>query len=172
MARDEASKILKKHGNILTPDAIQEMEYIDKVIKETLRKWPPSVSVQREASEKYQVPNTKIVLDKQTPVIIPVYAIHHDPKIYENPEIFNPSRFDKEDVEKRHPLAFLSFGEGPRICPGIRFSMMEMKICMAKILTNFRLTLDEEKTKLPLKISPNKFMICPEKGVFVNFKKL
>lgn len=148
------------------------MQYIDKVIKETLRKWPPSVSVQRETSERYHVPNTKITLDKHTPVIIPVYAIQNDPAIYEKPEVFNPSRFDKENIAKRHPLSFLSFGDGPRNCPGIRFSILEMKICLVKLLMDFRLTIDETKTKSPLEFAPDKFMICPVNGIYVHFEKL
>lgn len=172
LAREEVDRIMQNHGTVRSYDALQDLDYVEKVIKETLRKWPPSVSVQRETSEKYQVPNTKIVLDKHTPVIIPVYAIHHDPAIYERPDIFNPSRFDSENVKKRHPLSLLSFGDGPRQCPGIRFSMIEMKICLAKILMNFRLTLDHGNTDLPLTFAPDKFMICSVKGIYVKFEKL
>lgn len=138
-------QVLGKHGNFSSHEAIQDMEYIQKI----MRKWPPSVSV-----------------------IIPVYAMHHDPSIYKNPEIFDPSRFDKDNIGTRHPLAFVSFGDGPRNCPGIRFALIEIKICLAKILTNFRLALDETRTGLPLKFAPNKFMICQEEGIYVNFSRL
>lgn len=171
-ARDEVLKILDGNGGVLTYESIQEMEYLEKIIKETLRKWPPSVSVQREATEDYQVPNTTFTIEKHTPIIIPVYGIHHDPEIYENPEIFDPSRFDAENVAQRHPQSFLPFGDGPRNCPGIRFSLLEIKICLAKLLINFNMTLDESRTKFPLKISPDKFMISPEEGVYVNFEKI
>lgn len=162
-------EVLENHDNVLSYEAINEMEYVEKIIKETLRKWPPSVSVQRETTENYQIPNTNIMIDKHTSIIVPVYGIHHDPDIYENPNLFDPSRFDKEEVEKRHPLSFLSFGDGPRNCPGIRFSLLEIKICLAKLLINNQMTLDRIKTELPLKISPNQFMINPENGVYVKF---
>lgn len=68
----------------------------------------------REASKDYRVPNSNIVIEKGTQAFIPVYAIHHDPEIYPDPETFNPERFSEETKAKRHPTAFLAFGDGPR----------------------------------------------------------
>lgn len=171
-ARDEVMAVLENHKNELTYDAIQDMTYMEKIFKETLRKWPPSISVQREATEDYHVPNTNIVIDKHTPVIVPVYAIHHDPEIYFEPETFDPSRFDKEIADKRHPYAFLSFGDGPRACPGNKLSMVKMKIALAKILMRFNVALDQTKTSVPLVITPDKFIISPKDGVFIKFSKI
>jgi cytochrome P450 family 6 len=69
------------------------------------------------------VPNTKITLEKGSSVIVPIYAIHHDPEIYPNPDKFDPNRFSPEQVQNRHPFAWLPFGEGPRICIGMRFKL-------------------------------------------------
>ena len=171
-ARQEVLEQLEKTHGEFTYDAISEMSYIEKVINETLRKWPPSVSVQRETTANYKVPNSKVVLEKGTAVIVPVYGFHHDPKIYPEPEKFDPSRFDADQIEKRHPFAWLPFGEGPRGCPGIRFSLLEIKLCLAKMLLNYQFSLDFDKTEFPIKISPSKFMMCPAKGVFIRFTKI
>lgn len=171
-ARVEVQECLEKYHGELTYEAINDMTFIEKIIKETLRKWPPSVSVQRETSADYKVPNSKIVLEKGTAVIIPVYGFHHDSDIFPEPEKFLPSRFDAEQVEKRHPFSFLPFGEGPRACPGIRFSLLETKLCVAKLLLNFQFSLDFDETEFPIKISPSKFMMSPDKGVFVKFSKI
>lgn len=53
-----------------------------------------------------------------TKIVIPVYAIHHDPNHYPNPDQFDPERFDEKVASTRHPLAFLAFGDGPRNCIG------------------------------------------------------
>lgn len=104
----------EKYQNKLTYESLNELVYLEKIVKETLRKWPPSVSVQREAKADYKVPNSKLVIEKGCAVMIPVYGIHHDPDIYPNPDLFDPSRFDADQSKGRHTFAFLPFGEGPR----------------------------------------------------------
>ncbi len=88
-------------------------------LTETLRKYPPAGFLFRTASEDYKVKNSRHVIRKGTQVIVPAYAIHHDPQIYENPSVFDPERFNPEEVEKRHNFAYLPFGEGQRNCLGI-----------------------------------------------------
>lgn len=171
-AREDVCQALEKHQNQLTYESISELNFIDKIVKETLRKWPPSVTLQRVAADNYKVPNSKVVIEKGCAIMVPVYGIHHDESIYPEPEKFDPSRFDSEEVEKRHPFSYLPFGEGPRNCPAIRFSYLETKICLARLLTNYQFSLDTNRTENPLTISPSNFMMSPAKGVFVNFKKI
>lgn len=142
------------------------------IFSEALRKYPPAVSVQRVAKEHYPVPNTEIVIEKGTSVIIPIYGIHHDPEIYPEPEKYDPDRFAPDRVAKRHQFSFLPFGEGPRVCIGARFAVVEVKIALAKILMNFEFQLDQTKTSVPLKISPSSLILTPAEKIVVDFKKI
>jgi cytochrome P450 family 6 len=58
------------------------------------------------------------VLEKGILTVIPVLALHHDPKYYPDPERFDPERFSEEEKAKRHHYVYLPFGEGPRMCIG------------------------------------------------------
>lgn len=58
-------------------------------------------------------------------IIIPIYAIHHDPKYHPEPNCFNPERFSSENKHLMHQASFIPFGIGPRTCIGnekIRFA--------------------------------------------------
>jgi cytochrome P450 family 6 len=85
---------------------------------ETLRKYPPIPVINRKCTKTCKIPDTDIVLEKGIPTVIPVLALHHDPKYYPEPERFDPERFSEEEKSKRHHYVYLPFGEGPRICIG------------------------------------------------------
>jgi cytochrome P450 family 6 len=85
---------------------------------ETLRKYPPATILSRECTKVYKIPGTNVVLEKGMTTIIPVLALHHDPKYYPDPERFDPERFNEDEKKKRHHYVYLPFGEGPRICIG------------------------------------------------------
>lgn len=72
----------------------------------------------RKCTEPYRIPNTNTTLHKDVKIVIPSYAIHHDPEIYPEPEVFDPERFSVENIRSRHNYSFLPFGEGPRMCIG------------------------------------------------------
>jgi len=54
-----------------------------------------------------------------TPVVIPTYAIHHDPQYFPDPERYDPERFSEENKNTRHRHSYLPFGDGPRMCLGM-----------------------------------------------------
>lgn len=58
------------------------------------------------------------MLEPGTRVFIPSHAIHNDSDIYPDPDKFDPERFNTENKSNRPSMAFLAFGEGPRICIG------------------------------------------------------
>lgn len=110
-----------RQGKRLDYDALQKMKYMDQVITETLRKWPPVPMVDRICVKDYSYDDgdgLRLNIAKGTPVNIPIYCIQHDPKYYANPEKFDPERFSEDNKDHIVPGSFIPFGVGPRNCIG------------------------------------------------------
>ncbi|XP_071504349.1 cytochrome P450 3A13-like [Diadema antillarum] len=144
--------------------SVARMPYLDAVVCETLRLYPPVAAGERTCTETCTI--NGITFEKGVQVIFPYFAVHHDPKIWPEPEKFDPTRFSKENREKRHPFAWLPFGAGPRNCIGMRFGLMESKMALVRLLQNYRIELDP-KTELP--VQPSNTSMIPKDGIFVRF---
>lgn len=135
--------------------------------------YPIVPNLSRRVTSDYNVPDTDIVLPQGLQCLIPIYAIQNDPEVYPNPEIFNPDRFSKEEVQNRHMSAYLPFGEGPRICIGMRFGIMETKIGLAKLLLNHQFSKCSKSYK-KIVFNPKNFAttISPLGGMFLNVQPI
>nr|WCC58093.1 cytochrome P450 [Pharsalia antennata] len=169
--REEILSTLKKHDNEVTYESIAEMTYLEKVINEVLRKYPPVPVLNRVSNKSYKVPDSTVILNKKTPVQIPVIGLHYDPEYYPNPETFDPERFTEENKAKRPPFTYLPFGDGPRICIGLRFGKLQTKLALITILRHYNVTLNE-KTKTPIQLDKKTFILSVEGGVWLNLLKL
>nr|CAD7420741.1 unnamed protein product [Timema poppensis] len=116
--REYVDSSLRQHGGELTYEAVNSMKYMEQVIYETLRKYHPDVMLNRVCSKSYTIPGTEVRIERGTQVIIPVYALNHDPQYFPDPEKFYPERFDPENKSSTGLLDFLPFGTGSRKCIG------------------------------------------------------
>uniref|UniRef100_A0A6P7F136 Probable cytochrome P450 6a13 n=1 Tax=Diabrotica virgifera virgifera TaxID=50390 RepID=A0A6P7F136_DIAVI len=164
--REEIVAVLSKHNNQITFDTLNEMVYLDKVMQETLRKHPPLGILVRICNRDYKLSNDDLILKKGTMVSIPIQAIQRDPDYYPDPEKFDPERFNKENINQRPAFSYLPFGEGPRICIGMRLGKLQSKIGLITLLKNYRITFNE-KTKLPLTLAFATISM-PKDGIWVN----
>ncbi|XP_018576951.1 probable cytochrome P450 6a13 [Anoplophora glabripennis] len=169
--REEIKTVLAKHDGQVTYDSLSELKYMKQVIDETLRIYSPVPFITRVAAEDYKIPQEDVVIEKGTKVVVAIQGIHMDEEIYENPLKFDPERFSDENKKGRHPYAHIPFGEGPRICIGERFGIMQTKVGLTSILKDFRVTLNK-KTQNPLRLSTRAFVPTAEAGVWVNLERL
>lgn len=168
--RKEIKESDEQHGETLTYDRVKQMKYLDKVFKETLRKYPVLPMLNRQALEEYTFRGTKITVPKDTQMWIPVFGIQRDANIYPNPDTFDPERFDDEAVAARHSMTFLPFGDGPRNCIGARFAVFQTKVGIITVLRNYKVDVCE-KTTVPYEADPKAFLLTLKGGVYLKIVK-
>ncbi|XP_022162044.1 probable cytochrome P450 6a13 [Myzus persicae] len=169
--RQEIQFKLSKNEGQINHGFLMDLNYLDMVIAETLRMYPPLIILFRKASQTYRLPDDSLIIEKDQKIVIPVYAMHHDSKYYTEPEKFIPERFSSEEKAKRPNGIYHPFGDGPRICIGKRFAEMEMKLALVEMLTKFEV-IPCEKTEIPLKYCNKVFTLMPKHGIWLTFKRI
>lgn len=136
--QEELDRVL---GDNDMPDAnqLKEFEYLDMIIKESLRKHPSAGGTGRTLDEDVDIKGYKF--KKGSPLIYSSYSVHRNPQFYPNPEAFDPERFTKEERENRRPSLYTPFSKGQRDCIGKSLSMMEQYVVLASIYKQFEFKL-------------------------------
>ncbi|XP_017032002.1 probable cytochrome P450 28d2 [Drosophila kikkawai] len=174
---EEQEKVLREIGKAdLSFEQLSELSYLEACIHETLRLFSPQVASRKLVTESYDFVNKNGVTLRLNPgdvVIVPVKALHHDPQYYENPEAFKPERFLDANggVKKYRDMGvYLPFGDGPRICPGIRFALTQLKAALVEIVRTFEIKVNP-KTRSDDQIDDTFFMATLKGGIRLDFKE-
>ncbi|MBI3543555.1 MAG: cytochrome P450 [Deltaproteobacteria bacterium] len=115
------------------------LPYIMMVLEETLRLYPPAWVLAREAVALDQLGGYDI--PPKTIVVLCPWVVHRLPRLWTNPEGFDPERFTEEACAGRHKYAYFPFSGGPRVCIGSGFALMEAQLILAMVVQRFRLDL-------------------------------
>jgi cytochrome P450 family 6 len=108
--QNEIDKVLEKRKKI-DFDMMSDLKYLECCIDETLRKYPPAPFLIRECGKSYHIPDSNLVVEKGTPLIISTFGLHRDPDYFPNPETFDPERFIEGNIDKIQPFTYLPFGK-------------------------------------------------------------
>ncbi|KAE8385273.1 cytochrome P450 [Aspergillus alliaceus] len=123
----------------LTADVTDQLSFLDKYIKETQRRHNPSFQPGRTAKVDLILPGGYKI--PQDSVIIPaLHHIHNNPDLWDNPNKFNPDRWNSEEVKNRHKAAYIPFAMGPRMCIGFNFALQEIKVFLPKLIYRYKFT--------------------------------
>lgn len=125
-------------GRAPSAEDAARLVYTTGVFKEALRLFPPAFMVDRVAMQDVEVGGYH--LPRHTVVFLCPYSMHRRPELWPDPERFDPERFTPEAESRRHRLAWLPFGAGPRVCIGAGFATLEAQILLARIAQRFELT--------------------------------
>ena len=134
--RDHIDSYLKE-GAVLDYELLNKMEYLDWFIRETLRMYPITpIIINRQCSEDIELPGLGSIVTG-TKLTLDMYSLHYDHDLWGpvDTKTFHPERF----ATKRHPLAWVAFGAGPRNCVGMRFALAEIKIAIIRLLQTYTL---------------------------------
>lgn len=135
--RSEIDEVLG--GRLPTAKDVKGLPYLERVLKETMRLYPPAWTTGREVLEDVELSGVKI--PKGAQVLTSQWVVHRDPRFFPNPEGFDPDRWTPEFTKALPRFAFFPFGGGPRVCIGNHFAMMEATLITAAIMQRFRVHL-------------------------------
>ncbi|GAB0087262.1 hypothetical protein DMENIID0001_015550 [Sergentomyia squamirostris] len=170
----EIDEIIKKYNGEITYEGVMEMKYLESCIDESLRMYTPLPVLNRECTEEYKLPGTGLTLEKGTRILIPVNAIHTDPKYFPEPETFKPERFLSgiSNGAEIKGFTYVPFGEGPRICIGLKLGKLQTKIGIIFILSNFNIRLGERLQKMDKVVYEKKsLLLAIQGGLFLKISK-
>lgn len=118
---------------------VRALPYVDRVLKESMRLYPPAWTTGREATEDVEIGGWK--LRRGTQVLLSQWVVHRDPRWFPNPEGFDPDRWLPERAASLPRYAYFPFGGGPRTCIGNHFATMEAALILAMIEQRWRVEL-------------------------------
>ncbi|KAG5671154.1 hypothetical protein PVAND_001367 [Polypedilum vanderplanki] len=168
-------ELIDENGKIIY-EKMLEHEYLDQIFHETLRLHPIIMFFNRECTEEitFDCNGKDFKIEKGMSVNVPIYSIHRDPDYYVNPTEFVPERFDAENggvKEFRNRGVLMPFGDGSRICLGMRFALMQSKAAVIEIVRNFELSVND-KTQKPLKIGATEIFNVKSGGLWLDMKAI
>jgi cytochrome P450 len=124
-------------GRAPTASDLPKLPYTEKIIRETLRLYPPAWRVFRRTEDTLQI--GKYILPPGSNIVLSQWVTHRDPRWFADPERFLPERWSEETSGKVPRFAYFPFGGGPRVCIGAGFAMMEATLLLATIAQRFRM---------------------------------
>ena len=136
-----------------------------------MRKYPAIVLLNRICTKETQLENTNFSIPSGTQIVIPVFGIHMDPNIYPEPKKFDPERFSEENIKTRHPFSYLPFGEGPRMCIGLRFGLLQTKMAIISALLKNTVKL-APNTPTELEFQSGALILMAKGGVNIIFEPI
>ncbi|KAI4502993.1 hypothetical protein M0802_002037 [Mischocyttarus mexicanus] len=173
-ARNEIQTVLAKHGGEITYDALKEMTYLDQIISESQRLHTLLDIMGKICTNNIQLKGKDGLtcqVEAGTKIIIPMHCLQRDPKYWINPEGFDPDRWNEERKADVNKFCYLPFGEGPRICVGLRMGLLQTKAALTTLLSKYKIERNP-RTEYPVKIGLWGILATPVDGLWVYLRRL
>ncbi|XP_065075229.1 cytochrome P450 4d2-like [Ochlerotatus camptorhynchus] len=148
-----------------TLSTLNDLKYLDLVIKESLRLFPPVPYISRTSLKEVNLGG--VTIPANTKLSLGIYNMHHNPKYFPEPENFLPERFEAERAaEKQNPYAYVPFSAGGRNCIGQKFAQYELKSTISQVIRLCRVELPYPGYEPPLKAE---MILKPQDDMLLKF---
>ena len=134
---EELDRVL--NGRSPTLDDIAQLKYTRMVFGESLRIYPPSYVIPRQALEDFSI--DKYIIPRGSIILMSPYLIHHDSRFHPDPEKFDPHAWDNHSHGLNSKYEYFPFSRGPRACIGEPFAWMQGTLVLASIAQFWRMKL-------------------------------
>lgn len=121
-------------------DDMQELRVTENVVSESMRLYPPAWALGREVVEPFEIRGHRF--PKGAQIWLSQWVAHRDPRYFDEPEAFRPSRWEGGLAKRLPKFAYFPFGGGARLCIGNSFALVEATLVLAMIAARFRLVLE------------------------------
>jgi cytochrome P450 len=152
-------------GRAPSASDLPKLQYTDRVIRETLRLYPPAWRIFRKTEGPLRVGD--YLLPAGSNIVLSQWVTQRDPRWFSEPERFNPDRWSDESAAKLPRFAYFPFGGGPRVCIGAGFAMMEATLLLAAIAQRYRMRLAPNQRVKPLA----SITLRPKNGIRVQLEQ-
>ncbi|CAF4776296.1 unnamed protein product [Pieris macdunnoughi] len=169
---EELDAVFGNSDRLLEKDDLPKLQYLERVVKETLRLYPSVPVITRTTTEDVVAFKENMTLLKGSGFIVSIWGIHRNPK-YWGPDAhcFDPDRFLPERIEGVPPCAFIPFSHGPRNCLGYQYAMMSIKTVLSSILRRYRVVGEPEAGPIPHMRVKMEIMLKPLDGFEVTLEE-
>jgi cytochrome P450 len=165
---EEVCRIFPSDSDFLDYERFQNFTSLGNFILESLRVYSPLANQNRRMTNQvvelngYHIP-------KGTYISMNIHAIHFNPSEWDNPYLFDPSRFHNEKPTKAKHWPYLPFGAGARVCVGKQITIIEQKIVISLLLKHFFIELKSPQYAVP--IQRGSFTGLPDDSFTLVFKR-
>uniref|UniRef100_A0A182JU13 Cytochrome P450 n=1 Tax=Anopheles christyi TaxID=43041 RepID=A0A182JU13_9DIPT len=156
-------------------ESIKSLHYLEAIVLETLRKWPPHPLLVRECTKPFIIPATEngdrasIPLKVGDKLYLSVWALHRSENYFPQPERFDPERFVGNEANATHPHTFIPFGIG-RGCVGQEFVKLLVKATLVALVQRYKLQ-PGERTPEPLKLVESASSLEARDGFWIRLEQ-
>jgi cytochrome P450 len=152
-------------GRLPTVSDLPRLKYTEYIVNESMRLYPPVFAFGREALADCEIGGYRIPAGAT--IVMSQWVMHRHPRYFEQPEEFNPSRWENGLLQRLSKYVYFPFGGGPRICIGNTFALLEASLVLATVAQQYRFTLCPE----PPVVAAPAVTLRPKHGIWAVLQK-